>query len=135
MLNFGRRPRWWPGSGTSWPRRTMRPRARRAWCNGRSPHGACRVVTHWSSASFPAGAPGGARAPLLFAATSDGQSAPNWKATDFFNGKLDSPRVFNRALRLPELAQLEAGGAPSDAAGSRLSRCLGLLPRHRLGSP
>ncbi len=66
---------------------------------------------------LPTGAPGGVDTPLIFAATSNGQSAPSWQPTDFFNGKLDSPRLFNRALSLPELAQLEAGGAPSDVAG------------------
>ncbi len=55
---FDRRQGWWRGNGISWPLPMRQPRGGRAWCNGRSLHGACRAVTRWSSASSPRVLPG-----------------------------------------------------------------------------
>lgn len=53
--------------------------------------------------------------PLLIAALWDWRTGTEQVAGGHFNGKIDSPRVFNRALGREEIQQLMSGGASRDA--------------------
>ena len=57
---------------------------------------------------------GQSAAPLLIAAGWQGGPAERPTVSGHFNGKVEQPRVFGRALTRSELDELQAGGAPQD---------------------
>ena len=81
--------------------------------DNRIPHAA--PVTH---GPLPAAIPGDHTAPLLLAAGGDASGdAPFRGAGYLYNGKIDSPRLFGRALGDDEIGMLEAGSAAGDIQG------------------
>lgn len=58
-------------------------------------------------------------APLLMGA---GGRKPNGQVTESYNGKIDSPRIYGRALGPGKLRQIERGGGPEPAVGWDFSR-------------
>ena len=62
--------------------------------------------------------------PLLMAATSlETSPSDNRAAQGLFNGKIDSPRLFRRALETSEIERLRQGSPPSEVAGADLVAC------------
>ena len=59
--------------------------------------------------------------PLLMAATGEGgEHTGRFAAQGLFNGKIDAPRIFSRALKEEEIMRLKRGVSPSDVAASDL---------------
>lgn len=70
----------------------------------------CMADTSPVSYPIPPTSPGGHRGSLLIAAAGDLRDrVPKRGASHFYNGKIDSPRVFGRALSADEVGLLEAG--------------------------
>ena len=61
---------------------------------------------------------GATAAPLLIGAAWDSHDGKTGRAGSVYNGKIESPRLFNRALSRQELASLKSGGAPEGAVAS-----------------
>ena len=69
--------------------------------------------------------------PLLMAATSLATSpSESLAALGLFNGKIDSPCLFGRALEPGEVRQLRQGTPPSEVAGDHLIACWDLSRDH-----
>ncbi len=62
--------------------------------------------------------PGAVAAPLVIAGYADGAEAGRALVGGHFNGKIDAPRVFDRALERDELAALARGGDRARALGA-----------------
>lgn len=62
--------------------------------------------------------PGPSDVPLLLGAFWDRRDGGKGFVGGYYNGKIESPRVFNRALSKQELAALKGGGAPQDAVAA-----------------
>lgn len=61
---------------------------------------------------------GGSATPLLIAAAWDWRDASVSRVGALFNGKVESPRVFGRALTKDEIDALKQGGAPKQATAA-----------------
>ena len=79
-----------------------------------------RVTAVRSATVGPAGVN---HAPVLIGA---GASEPGGGVTQFYNGKIDNPRIYSRPLSLAELRAIEAGTGPTDTlANWDFSRTIG----------
>jgi N,N-dimethylformamidase len=82
------------------------------WSVGMSPPIPVALETP-SNTQVPAGVrrePGSSQAPVLIGA---GASQPSG-VTELYNGKIDNPRIYDRALSLDELKAIEAGAGATD---------------------
>jgi len=75
------------------------------------PSDASGVVTE---RTIQARAVGQSDAPLLMAGYWEWREAGQGKVGGFYNGKIDSPRIFDRVLSTEDIAALKRDGAPSD---------------------